>query len=124
MPYRLDDYTKYIYPLKMHEYLASGRPVVSAPICSVKEFSHVVAIADHVQDWSNVIKHALSSEENTAARCAERQRVALEHDWEVLVARIAQTITRRLGLQTPAVSDLDLESDFTSPRVNSRLVTK
>src|SRR5579885_2000147 len=24
MPYRLDDYTKYIYPLKLHEYLASG----------------------------------------------------------------------------------------------------
>ena len=39
MPYRVDDYTKYIYPLKMHEYLASGRPVVSAPIDSVEEFS-------------------------------------------------------------------------------------
>ena len=30
MPYRMDDYTKYIYPLKLHEYLASGRPVVAS----------------------------------------------------------------------------------------------
>lgn len=29
MPYKMDDYTRYIYPLKMHEYLASGRPLVS-----------------------------------------------------------------------------------------------
>src|SRR3984893_17857422 len=80
MPYRLDDYTKYIYPLKMHEYLASGRPVVSAPICSVEEFSHVVGMASNHETWSRVIEHALSGQENAPARCAVRQRVAREHD--------------------------------------------
>ncbi len=36
--YKLNDYTKYIYPLKLHEYLAAGRPVVAAPIRSLLEF--------------------------------------------------------------------------------------
>ena len=99
MPYQVDDYTKYIYPLKMHEYLASGRPVVSAPICSVEEFSHVVGTASNHEEWSNVIERALSREENVPARCAVRQRVAREHDWEVLVAKIAGTITERLGIR-------------------------
>src|SRR6202040_822700 len=45
MPYLPDDYTKYIYPLKMHEYLASGTPVVSTPIRSVLDFGNVVALA-------------------------------------------------------------------------------
>src|SRR5690606_4940220 len=38
MCYEVSDYTNYIYPLKLHEYLASGRPVVSAPIEAVRPF--------------------------------------------------------------------------------------
>jgi len=104
MPYRLDDYTKYIYPLKMHEYLASGRPVVSAPICSVEDFNHIIGIAGSPQEWSNAIEQALSEEENSPARCSLRQRVAREHDWEVLVDKIARTISQRLGMNFPAAN--------------------
>jgi glycosyltransferase involved in cell wall biosynthesis len=99
MPYQVDDYTKYIYPLKMHEYLASGKPVVSAPIRSVEEFRDVIALAKTSEDWSRALENALSSEENAPNRCAQRQRVAREHDWELLVDRIARTIARRLGLE-------------------------
>jgi len=45
MPYVIDDYTRYVYPLKMHEYLAGGKPVVSSPIRSVEDFKHVIALA-------------------------------------------------------------------------------
>ena len=99
MPYRVDDYTRYIYPLKMHEYLASGKPVVSAAICSVEEFGEVIAIAKTPEEWSSAIARALSSEENAPSRCAQRQRVAREHDWDLLVDRIASTIARRLGVE-------------------------
>ncbi len=99
MPYRQDDYTKYIYPLKLHEYLASGRPVVSTPISSVAEFGHVVGLANHCQEWSRAITQAFSSDENTPAQRALRQKVAREHDWDVLVAKIAGTIATRLGIQ-------------------------
>lgn len=97
MPYVLDDYTKYIYPGKMHEYLASGNPVVSTPIRSVEEFRNVISVAAGREDWSNAINHALSTEENSAARRTERQRIAHDYDWDVLVGRIADTIGTRLG---------------------------
>jgi glycosyltransferase involved in cell wall biosynthesis len=113
MPYRVDDYTKYIYPLKMHEYLASGRPVVSSRITTVEEFGHVVRIGTGPQEWSNLIQQALSQEDNSPARCAERQHVAREHDWDVLVAKIAGTIAARLGLAAPA------ELETVSPHVQS-----
>jgi len=45
MPYRVNDYTKYIYPLKLHEYLASGRPVVATPIRSLEEYCNVLTLA-------------------------------------------------------------------------------
>ena len=59
MPYVLDDYTKCIYPLKLHEYLASGRPVVSSPIRSVLEFADVVAIASNGNEWSFGLERVL-----------------------------------------------------------------
>jgi glycosyltransferase involved in cell wall biosynthesis len=102
MPYRLDDYTKYVYPLKMHEYLASGKPVVSTPIRSVEDFSHVIAMATSREEWSHAIERALSGEENTPHRCAERQRAAHDYDWDPLVDRMARIIAGRLGLQVPA----------------------
>ena len=99
MPYVVDDYTKYIYPGKMHEYLASGRPVVSSAIHSVEEFRNVINIATGHQEWSNALEFALSEEENMPARRAERQRVAREYDWDPLVEKIACTIAARVGIQ-------------------------
>jgi glycosyltransferase involved in cell wall biosynthesis len=98
MPYQLDDYTKYIYPLKMHEYLASGKPVVSSPIRSVEEFRHVIEIASSPVEWANSIEHSLSHDENTPDRRCERQSVAREHDWDPLVYRIARTIAANFDL--------------------------
>jgi glycosyltransferase involved in cell wall biosynthesis len=96
MPYKMDDYTKYIYPLKMHEYLASGRPVLSTPIRSVEAFQNVIATAITPEEWSQAIDHALSPGENSHTRREQRQSVAREHDWDTLVLRIARLIARRL----------------------------
>jgi glycosyltransferase involved in cell wall biosynthesis len=101
MPYRLDDYTKYVYPLKMHEYLASGRPVVSSGIRSVEDFRHVVSIASGREEWSNAIERALSPEENTAELRAERQSVAHEFDWGPLAHRVAAAIAKGVGIELP-----------------------
>jgi glycosyltransferase involved in cell wall biosynthesis len=108
MPYRVDNYTKYIYPLKMHEYLASGKPVVSAPISSVEEFGDVITLAKTREEWLRAIDHALSSEENAPRRRAERQEVAGEYDWDVIADRIAGTIARHLGIE--AQKSIELSS--------------
>ncbi|HEX6967158.1 MAG TPA: glycosyltransferase, partial [Gemmatimonadaceae bacterium] len=97
MPYRLDDYTKYIYPLKLHEYLATGRPTVGAPIQSLHQFANVVALPSTADEWSRAISHALGAAENTPERCEERRRVAQQHDWSVLVGRIAEVMAAGLG---------------------------
>ena len=114
MPYRMDDYTKYIYPLKMHEYLASGKPVVSAPISSATDFGDVIAIARTREEWIKALEHALSPEENVPSRRAQRQVVAREHDWETISERIAWTVARRLGLETESIELQKIEIQATS----------
>ena len=44
--YKVDDYTKFIYPLKLHESLATGLPCVGAPIRTLQEFPEVLDLAD------------------------------------------------------------------------------
>jgi glycosyltransferase involved in cell wall biosynthesis len=100
MPYILNDYTKYIYPLKLHEYLAGGQPIVSTPLPAVRPFSNVLRLAKTGQEWSDAISTSLSAESNRESLKDTRQLVAKEHDWDVLVDRVAQTLGARLGLET------------------------
>jgi glycosyltransferase involved in cell wall biosynthesis len=92
MPYRRNDYTKYIYPLKLHEYLASGRPTVGARIRSLEEFSQVVQLACTTDDWSSALEEALKPGARSQERVAERQSVAKLHDWDIQVLKIASTL--------------------------------
>jgi glycosyltransferase involved in cell wall biosynthesis len=108
MPYVLDDYTKYVYPLKLHEYLATGLPVISSRMYSVEEFSPVVAIADTPEQWSNLIKHSLLEQENLPEKRAQRQAVARNYDWDTLVQKIARPIADHFDMHLP---DVDLADD-------------
>jgi glycosyltransferase involved in cell wall biosynthesis len=114
MPYLLDDYTKYVYPLKLHEYLATGQPVVSSRMYSVEEFSPVVAIADTQEQWSKSIRHGLSEQENSPERRAQRQMVARSYDWDTLVHKIVCPIAHHFDMPVPDVAPLsDPESAST-----------
>ncbi len=97
MPYRNDDYTKYIYPLKLHEYLASGRPVVGTPIPSLVAFRDSVRLPENAEQWTVAIAQSLEPMANTMESRAARQAFAKSHDWNILVRQIAQTMANRLG---------------------------
>jgi len=94
MPYRITEYTKYIFPLKLHEYLASGRPAVGTRIPALERFAHVVALASAPAEWEAALRAALAPE--AAAGRAARQAVARGYDWDAIVSRIAATLAARL----------------------------
>lgn len=97
MPYRRYEYTQYIYPLKLHEYLASGTPTVGSRIRSLEDFDGLISLADTAAEWAAEISLSLDPTANSLERREQRQNVARRHDWDVLVAQIARTMTGHLG---------------------------
>jgi glycosyltransferase involved in cell wall biosynthesis len=95
--YEVNDYTKFIYPLKLHEYLASGRPVVGSPIRSLQEFGHVIRLARTPDEWSHTLNDMLAPTVNSAAQVEARRSIAQRYDWNTLVQLIARTWCNRLG---------------------------
>jgi glycosyltransferase involved in cell wall biosynthesis len=72
-----------ISPLKLHEYLLSGKPVISSQLPTVSQFSNVVDICRTRQQWLSSIQSALSHGGLDTPQ--ERQRVAKENSWDCKV---------------------------------------
>jgi hypothetical protein len=89
---------KYGYPLKLHEYLATGRPTVGTPLRSLLEFKNVVRLARTHEEWSRALTQSLAVEAMDSVQVEARRAVARQHDWDFLVGLIAQTLCERLGL--------------------------
>ena len=102
MPYAADTYTRFIYPLKLHEYLASGSPVVASRIRSLEDFGAVVSLAEGPAGWSRALGAALEDAETQHARREARRAVAARHDWEVLALRVARTLAQRIAPEQAA----------------------
>ncbi len=88
IPYRVNDETRAISSLKLYEYLAAGRPVVSARVPAAEEHAGVVRMADATIDsWVNQIEAALA-ERDDPVQVAARQAAAARNTWEERVDRI------------------------------------
>jgi len=97
MPYKVNAYTDCIYPLKLHEYLAAGKPIVASPVRTLRDFSHVVSLASGVEEWVAAIESGLSGEALAVERVAERRAISREHDWSALAGRTAAIMASFLG---------------------------
>jgi glycosyltransferase involved in cell wall biosynthesis len=105
LPYKLNAYTKYIYPLKLHEYLAAGLPVVASPIAPLKPFASVITLASSASEWSEAIDRQLAGSTKPSNAVHLRRSTAEAHDWERLVERLALAVRGRLSDQ-PGISSV------------------
>jgi glycosyltransferase involved in cell wall biosynthesis len=95
--YQVNDYTKFIYPMKLHEYLAGGRPVVGSPIRSLQDFAHIIRLARTAEEWSTALNDMLAPTMHSSAQVEARRHIARQYDWNALVERIARTLCDQLG---------------------------
>ena len=88
IPYKLDELTKYINPLKLKECLAVGKPVVSTPLPEVLKLKEAVGIAYTREEFLTQISEALSKPFNQTAA----DKVLEGEDWSFKAEEISQYI--------------------------------
>jgi glycosyltransferase involved in cell wall biosynthesis len=86
IPYVLAGYTLTAYPLKLHEYLAAGRAVVSTALPEVRPFEHIVRLAETPDEFIHQIGAALCDDAPEAFQA--RVDVARQNTWDQRVAEI------------------------------------
>jgi len=106
MCYEVNDYTNCIYPLKLNEYLASGRPIVSSAIDSVLPLAGLISIAGGPDAWEAALAKVLATSALDPSAVSRRREEAAKHDWDVLVERIAGRIVEQLKSRGPGNASL------------------
>lgn len=92
IPYRLFENTKFMYPVKLHEYLILGKPVVSTNLLEVRQFSEVIYIAKNSQEFIAKIDEALR--EKGEGRRKRWVQTALANTWDHRLAKMQRELER------------------------------
>jgi len=97
LQWRMSEWIRNCNPLKMLEYMASGRPIVSVEINEAKQYSDVVSIARNKEEFCKAVEWELQND--TRERQAKRIEIAARHSWshhlEELSKLIEETIRHK-----------------------------
>jgi glycosyltransferase involved in cell wall biosynthesis len=80
LPYLINDFTRNIFPLKLFEYLACGKPFVATAVPACSEFPRLIRTAQDHGGFLAAAEAALA--EHDPALRAERIALARENDWD------------------------------------------
>jgi glycosyltransferase involved in cell wall biosynthesis len=97
-PFRKNVLTDRVSPLKVYEYLASGRPVVSVDMPGVREFKDIIEIAGDYDGFLSAVEKVLQSDSPEKKKA--RLKVAARHSWESRAAFISEKIVEMLNCNT------------------------
>lgn len=107
VPYLLNEMTRFISPLKVYEYLAVGKPVISVDLPEVRRLSEWVTIVPtttgkaqtRAQAFAAGIQQTLDA--NTPGLESERRKVAWQHTWDERVNKMWEIIENLMQERQP-----------------------
>ncbi|MDO8524885.1 MAG: ElyC/SanA/YdcF family protein [Candidatus Omnitrophota bacterium] len=99
IPYKITRYTDNVYPTKINEYLAMGKPVISTRIPEVLQFDksnggNFIYFIEKDVDAGAVIKRALS--ENNEAAIKKRIETANGNSWDRKIEAMCGLVEKKL----------------------------
>lgn len=95
IPFVKNEFTASIYPMKINEYLAAGKPVIRTSFADLPDFDPFVDVADTTCDFLKAILRAL--EENSREAVEARMDFAAGNSWQVRVRQLEDVIHDHLG---------------------------
>ncbi len=85
VPHRVTPFTESLNPIKLWEYLASGKPIVSTPVAGFRDFPQFVRLAP---DSAGFLAAAHDAALENGVHAAARQHLAAGHSWASRVEQV------------------------------------
>jgi glycosyltransferase involved in cell wall biosynthesis len=90
IPYVINEMTQYISPIKLYEYLAVGKPIISTNLPEVSHFSSFLRMATGKDEFIQQIEAALTSD--LPDQRLARRNEAIKHSWKNRLDVMCQVI--------------------------------
>jgi glycosyltransferase involved in cell wall biosynthesis len=95
MPYRQDAWGQTLFPIKLVEYLAAGKPVVSTPIAAAVDFADVISLAGDPEAFAEAIVGA--AERDSAEARARRLDRVRPFSWDRRIDQLERAVLKAAG---------------------------
>jgi len=92
LPYKINEATQNIFPLKFFESLATGKPVVSTKLPSLSDYINFVPMANEYSQFINYVKDSLQND--TLEKKSKRIELAKQNTWEDRIEEIDKIILK------------------------------
>jgi teichuronic acid biosynthesis glycosyltransferase TuaH len=79
VPHLVTPFTESLNPIKLWEYLAAGKPIVSTNVAGFRDFPELLFVSQTHDDFKENLSVALSADKSAAN---DRQAVAKLHSWD------------------------------------------
>jgi glycosyltransferase involved in cell wall biosynthesis len=99
IPFVKSEFTRNIYPLKINEYLAAGKPVVKTDFAHLPDFEGIVSTSTDLETFVAAIAQELATD--SEAKREQRAVFAQQNSWEARGALFAQIIDEALQAKRP-----------------------
>jgi glycosyltransferase involved in cell wall biosynthesis len=100
-PHRVTPFTESLNPIKLWEYLAAGKPIVSTDVAGFRDYPQHVAVARNANEFAAALQAGLCED---PAKGQSRRAEARKHSWSDRVDKIEAVIENVLATkdQVPA----------------------
>lgn len=95
IPWLLNDIALSGSPLKLFEYFATGKPVISTPLSHLKYLDKLILFAKDSDDWIGAIERALTEDAPQSKR--ERDKIARENTWHQRAHFVSEKLAEALA---------------------------
>jgi glycosyltransferase involved in cell wall biosynthesis len=94
VPYKVNELTRNVFPLKLFEYLAAGLPVVAGGLPELARLEGTIGLAKTSKDYPELVRRAIASDSPDARR--RRAAVAATNSWDDRVKEISGLVEEAL----------------------------
>ena len=97
LPHMVDALTESMYPIKLYDYMATGKPIVATGIREALKFNNVIKVAHSKKEFLTCLDEIIDNK-NYPDSAEERIKVAKENSWDYRTNQLIEIIKKTIRI--------------------------